>query len=314
MTTGDADIAKVGALIADPARARILLALGDGRSLPATVLASEAGVSPSTTSAHLGKLVGGGLLTVRRQGRHRYFALAGPAVGEAIERLMMIAPAAPVRSLRQGTRANAVRSARTCYDHLAGVLGAGLMGAMLDRGLLVDPSASPAAFEASLAAPGDRSRDRLSDPGSGSRDRLSGPGSHSRDRLPGPGSGSRDRLPGPGSGSRDRLSGPGSHSRDRLSGPGSEHCYELTDRGRAELTAFGLDLDGLQRLRRPLIRYCVDWSEQRHHLAGALGAAITRRTLELGWITRARTGRAVHVTDAGRAGLDEVFGLSTAQL
>ena len=243
--TGDADIAKVGALIADPARARILLALGDGRSLPATVLASEAGVSPSTTSAHLGKLVDGGLLTVHRQGRHRYYRLSGPAVGEALEKLMTLAPAAPVRSLRQGTRANAVRSARTCYDHLAGVLGAGLMAAMLERGLL-----------------------------------TGGDGTFT-----------------PGGG------------RDRLSAPGREHRYDLTERGRAELTAFGLDVAGLERLRRPLIRYCVDWSEQRHHLAGALGAAIAARTLELGWITRARRGRAVHVTDAGRDGLQEAFGL-----
>src|SRR6201986_3678225 len=189
--TGDADIAKVGALIADSARARILLALGEGRSLPATVLASEAGGSRSTTSAHLGKLVPGGLLTVHRQGRHRYYALAGPAVGEALEKLMMLAPAAPVRSLRQGTRANAVRSARTCYDHLAGMLGAGLMAAMLERGVLAGG---------------------------------------------------------------DGTSTPGEGSRDRLSGPGREHHYELTDRGRAELTAFGLDLDRLQPLGRPLIR------------------------------------------------------------
>jgi DNA-binding transcriptional ArsR family regulator len=246
---GDADIAKVGALIADPGRARILLALGDGRSLPATVLASEAGVSASTTSAHLSKLVAGGLLTAHRQGRHRYYTLSGPAVGEALEKLMTLAPAAPVRSLRQGTRANAVRNARTCYDHLAGMLGAGLMGAMLERGLL-----------------------------------TGGDGTFT----------------------------PGDGGRDRLSGPGREHDYELTGRGRAELTAFGLDLDELERRRRPLIRYCVDWSEQRHHLAGGLGAAIAQRTLDLGWITRARTGRAVHVTDPGREGLQEAFGLQLA--
>jgi DNA-binding transcriptional ArsR family regulator len=246
---GDADIAKVGALIADPARARILLALGDGRSLPATVLASEAGVSASTTSAHLSKLVSGGLLTVQRHGRHRYYRLSGPAVGEALEKLMMLAPAAPVRSLRQGTRANAVRSARTCYDHLAGMLGAGLMTAMLERDLL-----------------------------------AGGDGTFT----------------------------PGDDGRDRLSAPGREHPYELTDVGRSELTAFGLDLDALQRLRRPLIRYCVDWSEQRHHLAGALGAAIAHRTLELGWVTPAKTGRAVRVTDAGRDGLQETFGLQLA--
>jgi DNA-binding transcriptional ArsR family regulator len=244
---GEADIAKVAALIADPARARILLALGDGRALPATVLAAEAGVAASTTSAHLGKLVDGGLLTVRRQGRHRYFELTGPAVAEALEKLMALAPAAPIRSLRQGTRANAVRTARTCYDHLAGMLGAGLMAEMLQQGLL-----------------------------------AGGDGTFT-----------------PGAG-------------DRLSGPGQACDYALTDRGRAELTAFGIELDALARLRRPLIRYCVDWSEQRHHLAGALGAAIADRCFELDWVTRARTGRAVRVTPAGRVGLAEVFGLTIA--
>jgi hypothetical protein len=57
------------------------------------------------------------------------------------------------------------------------------------------------------------------------------------------------------------------------------------------------------------VRYCIDWSEQRHHLAGALGAAIADRTFELGWARRARAGRAVHLTDEGYAGLRETFGV-----
>src|SRR5438270_3199435 len=105
---GDADIAKVGALVADPARARILLALGDRRALPASVLAQEAGVAASTASAHLSKLVRGRLLAVERHGRHRYYRIAGPQVGELIEALGRLAPATPVRSLRQGTRAQAL--------------------------------------------------------------------------------------------------------------------------------------------------------------------------------------------------------------
>ncbi len=119
--------------VADPARARILLALGDGRALAASVLADEAGVSASTASAHLGKLVRGGLLTVERHGRHRYFRLAGPEVGELLEALAGSRAASPVRSLREGTKANAVRFARTCYDHLAGVLGTELMAALLEQ-------------------------------------------------------------------------------------------------------------------------------------------------------------------------------------
>jgi DNA-binding transcriptional ArsR family regulator len=121
--TGDADLAALGAVLGDRARARILLALGDGRALAASVLASEAGVAASTASAHLARLVDAGLLAVTVQGRHRYYRLAGPQVAELIEVLARVAPAAPVRSLREGTRAQALRAARTCYDHLAGRLG-----------------------------------------------------------------------------------------------------------------------------------------------------------------------------------------------
>src|SRR4051794_29747092 len=133
---GDSDLAAVGALLADRGRCRILLALGDGRALPASRLAAEAGVSPATASGHLGKLTSAGLLAVEPQGRHRYYRLAGPAVGRLLESLQELAPAVPVRSLRQGTRARALREARTCYDHLAGRLGVDLMAALIERGLL----------------------------------------------------------------------------------------------------------------------------------------------------------------------------------
>ena len=246
---GDADIAALGSVLSDQRRARILLALGDGRTLPASVLAAEAGVAPSTASEHLAKLVDAGLLTVEPHGRHRYFRLAGPEVGRLLETLAGVAPEAPVRSLRQGTRAQAVRSARTCYDHLAGRLGCALMDALLERGLL---------------AGGDGAFER------------------------------------------------GRHPRDRLSAPGREVDYRLTDRGRDELLAFGVDPEARPG-RRPLIRYCVDWSEQRHHLAGALGARLAARLFELGWIRRADRSRAVHLTEPGTAGLRDTFGIELGE-
>jgi DNA-binding transcriptional ArsR family regulator len=123
-------------VLADRARVRILLALGDGRSLPASLLAAEAGVAASTASSHLARLVDAGLLTATVHGRYRYYRLAGPAVGELIETLARLCPVAPVRSLREGTRAHAVRRARSCYDHLAGRLGVDLTGAMISDGLL----------------------------------------------------------------------------------------------------------------------------------------------------------------------------------
>ncbi len=242
---GDADIASIGALVADPGRAKILLALGDGRALPASVLADEAGVAASTASAHLGKLVTGGLLRVERHGRHRYFRIAGPQVGELIEALARVSPPAPVRSLKQGSKAQAVRFARTCYDHLAGMLGTHLMEAMLDNELLTGG---------------------------------------------------------------DGVFDPDSAREDRLASPGFDLDYRLTPSGVRELKAFGIDFDSLPT-RRPLIRYCVDWSEQRHHLAGSLGAALTTRMIDLGWVRKADRSRAVHVSDEGFDGLREQFGL-----
>ena len=224
---GDADIARVASLLAEPARARVLLALADGRELPASVLAAEAGVAPSTASSHLHKLIDGGLLSVQRDGRQRYFRLAGEDVAQLIEALARISPPAPVRSLRAGTRAQAIRYARTCYDHLAGVLGTELMASLLEREVL--------------------------EPEDGD--------------------------------------------------------YRLTDEGRNTLERFGVEFDGLPR-RRPLIRYCVDWSERRHHLAGALGAAICSRAFELGWVSRASGSRAVRITERGQEGLLETFGVT----
>lgn len=134
---GDTDLASVGALLAEPARAKVLLALADGRSLPASVLASEAGVAPSTASHHLARLVSGGLISCVTRGRHRYFALSGPDVAELLEAAARVAPARPVTSLREGTRAHALRYARRCYDHLAGRVGVAVAEALEARRFLV---------------------------------------------------------------------------------------------------------------------------------------------------------------------------------
>src|SRR5262245_45535284 len=102
---GDVDLAPIGALLGDPGRARMLDALLGGRSLSASRLAEEAGVAPSTASSHLTRLVDGGLLAVERDGRRRLFRIASPDVAGALEALAAIAPAQPVRSLRQSSRA-----------------------------------------------------------------------------------------------------------------------------------------------------------------------------------------------------------------
>lgn len=134
--TGDADIATVAALMADPSRAAVLVELLDGRALPPSELAEVAGVSRSTISEHLSKLEQGGFLTVERGGRNRYFRLAGPQIAAAVEALAVLAPPLPVRSLRQSNQARALAGARTCYGHLAGRLGVGIADAMAERGLI----------------------------------------------------------------------------------------------------------------------------------------------------------------------------------
>jgi DNA-binding transcriptional ArsR family regulator len=241
---GDADLAALGSVLAEPARARVLLALGDGRALPASVLASEAGVAASTASEHLSRLLDAGLVRVEPQGRHRYYRLAGPEVGELIESMARLAPPAPVRSLRQGTRAQQLRLARTCYDHLAGRLGVALFAALLDEKLV-----------------------------------IGGDGGHV----------------------------PGRAVQDRLSARGRDLDYRLTARGREVLGDLGVLVPEGDRLR-----YCVDWSEQRHHLSGTLGSALAARLFELGWLRRGRTHRAVALSDEGRRGLAQSLGVHVA--
>ncbi|GAB0105133.1 winged helix-turn-helix domain-containing protein [Nocardia sp. JMUB6875] len=130
MRDGDVDISGTARLLADPARARMLTVLTDGRAQPAGELARAAGVTAATASEHLGKLVDQGWLAVERVGRHRYYRIALPEVVQIIESLALISPIEPVKSLR-GARANRdLKIARTCYDHLAGAVGVAVFDAL----------------------------------------------------------------------------------------------------------------------------------------------------------------------------------------
>jgi DNA-binding transcriptional ArsR family regulator len=126
----EADVAAAAALLAEPARAALVVAVIDHKALPASALAAQAGIAPSTASEHLRRLVAGGFLVARKNGRHRYYSLADDAVADAVEALACVAPQPPVRSLREATRSELIRSARTCYDHLAGRLGVALATAL----------------------------------------------------------------------------------------------------------------------------------------------------------------------------------------
>jgi DNA-binding transcriptional ArsR family regulator len=269
----DADIAPIAALIADPTRAAMLTALLDGRPLAAGELAYLAGVSAATASAHLARLRGGGLVTVTRQGRHRYYRLAGPQVAGVIEAMAHISPRPAVRSLRQSREAAALQEARTCYDHLAGRAGVELLAALLATKVLAE--------KAGGSAP------------SGVR------GYHPGSTVP-----PRSQR-SPHGRSAGRSAGDGA-SPDPEQAFGAE--FEITRSGAPTLAAFGINLGELRGSRRRFAGACLDWTQRRPHLNGALGAAITARLLDLGWFERGHSRRALRLTGAGREGLAETFG------
>ena len=130
------NIARIAALIGDPARANMLTALMSGKALTAGELAREAGISPQTASSHLRKLLDGGLIRVREQGRHKYYGLSGEDVAQALENLMGLAAGRGHLRTRTGPGDTGMRAARVCYNHLAGRRGVQMFTAMQGRGYL----------------------------------------------------------------------------------------------------------------------------------------------------------------------------------
>lgn len=219
------DLSTIAALIGDQTRAAILSALLGGQALPASELAHRAHITPQTTSAHLTKLMEGGLIEVHRMGRHRYYRLKSAEVARALEALAVISPPPRLKSRHESQEMEALCFARTCYDHLAGRLGVAVTQAMLDQQLLT-----------------------LDD-----------------------------------------------------------QTYGVTEQGANWLDRWKIDPNHLRKGRRAFARTCLDWSERRDHLAGALGAAVASSFFEQGWITRIPGGRSLHLTEMGRLGLQEEF-------
>lgn len=281
----DVDVVPAAALIAEPTRAAMITALLDDRPLAAGELARLAGVSPATASAHLARLLNGGLVTMIKQGRHRYYHLAGPEVAAAMEALAHLSNATPVqvRSLRESRDAAALAEARTCYDHLAGRAGVALLEALLAQGIL-----TPAPSGGQLAAYGPNGS------------------AHTE----GNGADSDGEPAGNGDPDGARAGYEGRHARIAPQAPIRPEAFEVTGNGMATLTSFGLNIGALERTRRRFAGACLDWTERKPHLNGALGAAVTARLLGLGWIERGVRRRAVRVTPAGREGLAATFGWS----
>src|SRR5690349_20114861 len=221
---GEARLESFAKIIGDATRIRMLQLLMAGRALTAKELAYGARGEPATATAHLRRLQEGGLVSVKAQGRHKYFKPASPQVAELMELLMVLAPEQGRRSV--GPRIEEpLRRGRMCYDHLAGELGIGLTESLVKQGILRKDTDS----------------------------------------------------------------------------------FTLTKRGGAWFGELGIDVEAARTLRRKFAASCLDWSERRDHLGGALGAALAERLVDLGWIARKRNSRAVTVTEAGRRKLAEHF-------
>jgi DNA-binding transcriptional ArsR family regulator len=225
--TADVRIAEVASLVGDPVRANILAALMGGRALTAGELVHAAGVSPQTTSGHLGRLTEGRLIACLKQGRHRYYRIASPRVAEMLEGIMAVVADAPPRHRPSSKLDDAMRVARTCYDHFAGKLGVGIADSLTAHGHIVL----------------------------------------------------------------------------------GEEGGEVTESGFAFFQKFGGDLRAAQSRQRIFCRPCLDWSERRPHIGGSVGAVLTQRCFDLGWVTRIRGGRALTVSEAGRRGFNDAFGV-----
>jgi DNA-binding transcriptional ArsR family regulator len=137
MTTNQ--IARIAALVGEPARTGMLVALMDGRALTANELATAGRVTPATASRHLALLVEADLLRVEKQGRHRYHRLASADVARVLEGIMQLAAQSspPTRRISTGPRDAAMRLARTCYDHLAGRIAVAIAQRLVDDGAVV---------------------------------------------------------------------------------------------------------------------------------------------------------------------------------
>ena len=220
------DIARIGALLGDPARTHMLTALMGGVALTAGELAREAAVTAQTASWHLAQLADGGLVRPRKQGRCVYYALAGEEVAELLEQLAGVAASAGHRRSRPAPRDPAMRRARVCYDHLAGELGVAMLDCLVERGAIEDRGGA----------------------------------------------------------------------------------LSLTESGHAFVRAFGVAEEALGGGRRPVCKACLDWSERRSHLGGALGKALLNCIYANGWARRLEGGRVVAFSAPGLAAFERTFG------
>ena len=128
---------RIASLIGEPARAKMLWHLLDGRALTATELALQVDVSPQSASMHLNKLIQAGLLAVEQQGRHRYYRFSSRDVAYAIEAIAGLLPSGKITAQGQPAANGNIKYCRSCYDHLAGKMGVAVADGLVQRKLIM---------------------------------------------------------------------------------------------------------------------------------------------------------------------------------
>ncbi|QBB71292.1 transcriptional regulator [Pseudolysobacter antarcticus] len=224
----DTSVSRIAAAIGEPARARMLYSLLDGRARTSTELAIVAEVSPSTASVHLAQLKELQLVDVLAQGKHRYYSLHGAHVAAALEALVVVAGASRHRFVP--STPSRLRNARTCYDHMAGAVAVALHDRFIELGWL----------------------------------------------------------------STDAI---------------DITAYDLGSDGVIALGKLGIDIAATRNLRRRFACACVDWSERRPHIGGAIGAALLYVARKRRWVIPDLDSRALRVTPVGKREMQQRFGL-----
>ena len=208
---------EIAALLGDRARSLMLWSLLDGRAYTASELALSADLTLQAASNHLAKLTEAKLLTVERQGRHRYFRFASPETAHVIESMASLVTLSSGTTKKSRQIPTAIGHARTCYDHLAGKFGVAVTEALLKNRYIFDEYGK----------------------------------------------------------------------------------YVLTEAGIKWFENLGIAISDVRKQKRSFAYLCLDWSERKHHLAGALGAALLNALLENDWIRCKKNSREVIVTLKG---------------
>lgn len=222
------DFSEIATLFGDKSRAIMLWNLLDGRAYTATELATFANVSLQSASNHLSKFLQKKVLSVEKQGRHRYYKLASPEVAQVVESMASLLAIQKEYKKVKRPKMTAFTYARTCYKHMAGEVGVKITEALVSEQIIFP----------------------------------------------------------------------------------NEKDYELTEKGKMWFLKQGVAIEKIQKLKRSFAFQCLDWSERKHHLAGALGDAFLEKMIEKDWFRRNKNTRELVLTAIGKKELQQLLNVN----